>query len=82
MQPAHACDCWKKIYKKRILKVSHLHLIEENSFDQELVKTPKVNCDSKVHLMLIAYADSLGFLLNPRVAFVVISGSTYIIKFR
>jgi len=28
---------------------------------------PKDNCDSMVHLMLVAHADSLGFLLNPRV---------------
>jgi len=32
---------------------------------------PKDNFDSRVHLMLVAHADPLGFLLNPRVAFVV-----------
>jgi len=32
---------------------------------------PKDNCDSMVHLMLVTHADSLGLLLNPRVAFVV-----------
>jgi len=30
---------------------------------------PKDNYDSRVHLMLVIHADSLGFLLNPRVAF-------------
>ena len=34
-------------------------------------KMPKDDCDSKVHLMLVAHADSLGFLLNPRVAFAI-----------
>jgi len=29
------------------------------------------NCDSRLHLMLVAHEDSLGFLLNPRVTFVV-----------
>ena len=39
MKPIHACDCKKKIYtKKRILQVSHLHIWEENSLDQELVE--------------------------------------------
>jgi len=44
----------------------------------------KDNCDSKVHLMLVAHADSLEFLLNPRVAFVVqiLLGSTHVIKFQ
>ena len=34
---------------------------------------PKDNCDNRVHLMLVSHADSLGFLLNPRVAFVTLS---------
>jgi len=32
---------------------------------------PKDNCDSRVHLMLVAHADSLGFLSNLRVGFVI-----------
>ena len=31
-------------------------------------KMPKDNCDSRVHLMLVFHANSLGFLSNPRVA--------------
>jgi len=47
-------------------------------------KCPKENCDGRVHLMLVAHADSLGFFLNPRVAFVVqiLLGSTHVIKFQ
>ena len=41
---------------------------------------PKDNYDSRVHLMLVAHVDSLGFLLNPMVAFA--SGSTRVIKFQ
>jgi len=41
---------------------------------------PEANCDSRVHLMLVAHADSLGFLLNPIVAFA--SGSARVIKFQ
>ena len=41
---------------------------------------PKDNCDSRVHFMLVAYADFLGFLLNPMVAFA--SGSARVIKFQ
>ena len=28
---------------------------------------PKDNCDSRVHLMLVYHANSLGFISNPRV---------------
>ena len=45
---------------------------------------PKDNCDIRVHLMLVAHVDSLGFLLNLRVAFVVkiLLGLAHAIKFQ
>jgi len=39
MEPAHTCDCWKKYTKRKKNPWGlHLHIWEENSFDQELVE--------------------------------------------
>ena len=44
----------------------------------------KDNCDNRVHLMLVAHVDSLGFLSNPRAAFTVyiLSRSAHVIEFQ
>jgi len=66
-----ACFWLKKEKKRRSLKVCTCTFEKQTYSTRSSWKMPKDNCDSGVHLMLIAHANSLGFLSNPRVAFVI-----------
>ena len=72
MKPAHACDCWIYIYIcKESLRFRTCTFEKKTHSTKSSWEMPKDNCDGRVRLVLVAHADSLGFLLNLMVAFVV-----------
>ena len=66
MEPAHGYDCWKG-KKKESLRFRTCTFKKKTHLTKSSWEMLSDNCDSRAHLMLVAHADSLGFLLNPRV---------------
>ena len=64
----------KKKYKKEGKKTPQVRTCtfeKKTNLTRSSWKMPKDNCDSRVHLMIVTHANSLGFILNPRMDFVI-----------